>query len=649
MKRIISICTAFTLLILAICVMPTSSAQEIVSSSDSLQTEYTNKLNKLHFYFADAVETEDSVALMSTPEKTTEASRFAYIDSRDELNRAIGNMNRYSEAAGIEDEPINVTVEFKSDFENTEEYIAFQEEKKSLKTLDEVHDYRKRLTSFSKEFYRRENAENLKKLGFLDYEAMTTIDYCPFVKLEMKRDDINSSDLLRLVNDNGISNVSLAHEEEPVADSADNSSARGINDPISWDRALKETDAFDMVMVGGYDATGVKIGVLEVGVCDASFKDLKNRNIHFDTRTDYTKDRKHATQVTSVIARMAKGAELYFSNYFEEDNNLTWFIDQGCDVVNCSFGRFVSEDNDSDGIFTFHEELTGYRFDFDKVFDEQIKSSDISVVVSAGNVVTDNRNGAYNPYGYITSPGLAYNAITVGGIDCTLGFFDYDLEHDSNSCYLTRENRIKPEISAPYSYKLPSFDDGLYGTSFSAPMVTASLAISFQKYPAYAANPFWAKAALIASANETKNTSNISGSNFDPKVGAGCLSLDGLLNCEAATFIINSHETEIYPQNRMGQRLSLKKNDVIQASVTWPVTGHQKSYIIDRYITNYDVRVYNSSGGLVCASALSDFTNSEFLRYKVPKAGDYQIEIYQKSAMPAEITSEFVGLAVKIK
>lgn len=72
MKKIIALCTAFTLLILACCVVPISSAQEVISDSETLQPTYTNKLNKIHFYFATENETDKSVVTMSTPEKVAD-------------------------------------------------------------------------------------------------------------------------------------------------------------------------------------------------------------------------------------------------------------------------------------------------------------------------------------------------------------------------------------------------------------------------------------------------------------------------------------------------------------------------------------------------------------------------------------------------
>ncbi len=283
MKKIIALCTAFTLLILACCVVPISSAQEVISDSETLQPTYTNKLNKIHFYFATENETDNSVATMSTPEKAAEVPQFAYIDSKAELGKAINNMNSYCESAGKEDEPINVTVEFKSGFEDTEEYAAFQQEKQTIKTLEEVRDYRRRLAAFSKEFHRRENETNIKKLGFLDYENLEIIDYCPFVELEINKNDISSADLLKLANDSKISNVSLS-----------SNNIENIEDhEISWDRALKEIEAFDMVMVGGYSGSGIKIGILEKGVCYPDNEYLSNKTIHFDPTSTYDDDNDH--------------------------------------------------------------------------------------------------------------------------------------------------------------------------------------------------------------------------------------------------------------------------------------------------------------------------------------------------------------------
>lgn len=636
MKRLISLCVVSVLLVLTFCSVPIFSAQDIQEPSESLQPEYTNKLNKLHFYF-DTKTTEEKLA--STAIATKEVSKvpqFAYIDDKAELESAIENMNGFYERTAKEDEPVNVTVEFKSDFVNTDEYAAFQREKENIKTLEDVRDYKKRLAAFSKEYHRKENERNLEKLGILDFSNLKISDYCPFVEIDMNKKDIKTDDFLKLTKDNKISNISFSSKD----------SFKTV-ETASWSRTLKEIEAYQTVTFGPYTGNGVKVGVLEVGgICDVNHKNLKSSNIHINPNRSQAIS-SHATEVTSIIDEMVPGAELYVSAASTDiASDLGWFIEQGCDVINCSFGYIVADEVGDH--YEFVPNLAIYRFTVDKVYDYIIKANDISVVTAAGNRISNNTRPDYNPNAYVTSPGLAYNAITVGGLSCTLGFFDYDLEYDNGSCYQTTENRIKPEISAIYTVKIPNISGEKSGTSFAAPQVTASLAMLFQKYPSLAVSPFDTKAILMSSANETKNYSNISGSNFDPKVGAGCLSLEDLLDFENETYAIVYPNPDFFTPNCIGMTFSLKKNDILQAGASWP--ANVKEYLnISPYITNYDIKVYNSNQTVVYESSLGDYSNSEFLRYKIPADGTYRVAIYQNNDLPSDVSSELVAISVNIK
>ena len=117
MKRFTSLCIALTLLIVVLSISPAFSAVEKNPTIEPLQESYDNDLNKLHFYFGlESSEDKTGSALARTVsnEVSVDDDYFTYIDTENELDSAIENMNSYCDKYVEDDELIQVTVEFKS-------------------------------------------------------------------------------------------------------------------------------------------------------------------------------------------------------------------------------------------------------------------------------------------------------------------------------------------------------------------------------------------------------------------------------------------------------------------------------------------------------------------------------------------------------
>lgn len=626
-----------SLLVILFSVIPAFSAVDEKIAVEPLQTTYDNELNKLHFYF-DLENTENqtgsAIARTSSSENSVDDDYFTYIDTENELDSAVENMNAYYEKHADENELIQVTVEFKSNFENTEEYISFSEEKKTVKTLEEVREFREKLAAFSKEYHKNEAMSKLEELSSLDYSSIELIDYSPFVRLTINRDKISTESLLGLANSEEIANVSFVLKDE-------------ICNQATWDRTMREIEAYSTINSSLYTGEGIRVGVLELAVCEPTHTNLTGKSITIqpgynnDTlvlendedgrkKSDYIA---HANAVTSIIALMAPDAEIYASR--NTSNGMSWFIESGCDIVNCSFSRYIPTAKGSDGTYGYND--AEYMYYFDGLIDYQIKTHYISVVAAAGNIVTDNEEPSYNPMKQIRSPGLAHNVITVGGLNCTLGFLDYDLEYHDSACYVTTTSRTKPEISALFTVDIPNVGTKS-GTSFSAPQVTGSIALIMCKYAASALNPHAVKAMLISGANKTEEFSNISGSYFDDKVGAGCVSLLNLRNSKCITYM-GSNNSESHINNYVyTYNVTLSKNDVLQNGISWYADVDYQNEICK--ISNFDIHIFDSSDNLVCTSSLGNFSNSEFVRYTAPSVGTYKIKVYQNGALPNGIEDE---------
>ena len=190
----------------------------------------------------------------------------------------------------------------------------------------------------------------------------------------------------------------------------------------------KQTTGVTQVHGTGLDGTGVRVGIVEVGGRTESASWLM-RPVQQNTTNVCANPTRHTTNVTSVIAGqrvnvfgqivgedgVSKRAEVLVGGSCNGVNAelqaaATRAADWGARTINLSWG---SDTNLAVG--------AGDRF-----FDEMVHNRWRTVVKSAGN-----RNCAATgtPDADVTSPGLAYNVVTVGGLD-DVGHRAVERRHD---------------------------------------------------------------------------------------------------------------------------------------------------------------------------------------------------------------------------
>ena len=593
-KKILSI-LLFAIFVLSL--VPSVAVAETVETNYGSQVSSENVYEKFHFY--------------------TEEYQAESIESFSELNTAMTMLRETSASAGAravgtaEEKPIYVTVEFKSEFSQTSEFQAFSQERFNLKTPEEVLDFRQRLNSFSKAFHRAEAEKNQQLLSDLGYKSIDHIDYSPFFQMEMDVTSVNIDEFVTVASSDDVMHVSFSEAASCFSDSEE------LNNYVfqgetSWESAMEAINASFYVDSGIYDGTSVRVGVFEAnGVCDVSNVNLVGVDITLDPSFLSVSD--HATMVVSVIAKMAPGAKYYVSQINEEIDDtpsLEWFIDNYCDVVNCSFG---------------YNRYAGYIFGYDSIYDYQISNHYLTVVKSAGNV------SAGNPNAYVTSPGNAFNVITVGGLIRTPLDEEnlyFSLTHASGACFEEMDDSglIKPEISAMYEIEVPGLPANC-GTSFAAPQVAGCVALMMDKDSSYRTQPDLVKAVLVATATETADN-NADVEHFDERVGAGCL------NVWEAVRHTNSAYYSFWDQGPVDEEaysrtISLTAGKEVQIALSWLVDVSSDYQI--REDTDYDLILYSVSnpGNPVAISQQWHYANTEFIRFTVPTTGAYRIVVYR--------------------
>ncbi len=369
----------------------------------------------------------------------------------------------------------------------------------------------------------------------------------------------------------------------------------------------------------GYDGTGVKIGMFESGSPDTTDSELNSGSI---TRrygsanvTDHASG--NATIMVGDTLGIANGATLYSthsyngSTFYEE---IEWLLTQGVNVINMSSKLNDNASYDTESQWVDHIAM----------------NHDVHFVKSAGN----------NGYGggYITSPGMAYNAITVGGYNDVNSYY-YD-DHviyggtswNESSSYFTE----KPDLIAPaQNIYLPSFGN-VTGTSNSAPMVTATIAQMIDIHSSLATKQTAMKAILLASAFRKIEPSNygVSGSNFIDEVeGAGCL------DSKNARYVVGNYryESDSKDDDEFTYTTTFyasSSSSQVRVALFWlkqnSMSGdHTSTYNLSQIsLGDLDLFIRDPNGNLLSGiSSTSSYNNIEVVEFDPTVSGTYTIEV----------------------
>lgn len=554
-----------------------------IDEDSIVQNATENIYNKIHFYFGESEhDTIDNL------DELTEATELL---NRSNYDNNAYNINNLTETHN----EVQMTVQFESDFMQTEAYKNFSEERNTLKTMDEVRDFRRRLNTYSKQYHKGLIDANIQTLSKVNYTELKAVDYSPFVVMNISAEDVAAEALQELALNDKVCGISLSYE--PIAEEA-----------VSWDSAMFAINAKGVVSRGTYTGEGVRIGIYEAGgVCDINHVNFIDKDITLRGTSDEITT--HANQVTTVLTTIAPEAQYFVAEMREGDVGIEIFLDQLCDIVNCSYGF----DYDSIG------QSNSYKESIDGVIDYQISSHFITVVVSAGNVHQQNAE--------ITSPGYAYNAITVGGVSQNS---NGTWSHASGACYVSNSPTVKPNISAPFELSIPNMGSN-GGTSFCAPQVSGCAALAMECNIAFATAPEMLLATMSATATKTSDYSeDVEG--FDEKVGAGMINLSALLSTSVFIneFITNRYSNEVV----ISESVYLSEGQTINISAAW-LTYRDGSDNV--YVPDYEIYVYKSSNNVLLFGSLGTDCNVELSRYTITEAGDYRIDIILSEDIPFDI------------
>lgn len=412
------------------------------------------------------------------------------------------------------------------------------------------------------------------------------------------------------------------------------SAAPTILAPIVWGR--------------GYDGNGITIAILDIGNVDSNNTYL---NLSPTSRPGPNNPFWHATATASAAASfhntyrgIAYGATILSvgedGTQADEIVALQWAFDQGARILNNS-GGFEA---DADIHWT------------DRAFDYWTRQRFRLVVKSSGNTG-----------GYITSPGKAWNLITVGGIEDG-GDAIWSDQMWAGSAYTNpvslNNDREKPEVVAVGAdVTVLGNNNAIYydldGTSMAAPQVAGLAALLVDRNSSLSIWPEATRAIIMASA-----THNIEGPSIivrgqgDLRDGAGAVNADladrvaqiqgsESGTCYSSCWWGHSITNSGFPVGTdLERRFYADQGDLIRVAIAWWAHADTpgNNYSFDRLDTDLDLRIKAPNGQWVSgATSLSYDNNYEMVQFLAPQTGEYTIAVRKHRA---DEDSNYLGIAL---
>ena len=361
-----------------------------------------------------------------------------------------------------EDEKVNIIVEILFDYEKIEEHLV----KQYPQYFDEI-GYKTNLTDeqydVAREIKTKYIREEMLKNNVLDdkYEVIAISEYSPFMFL-----NVTKKDLIELEKEKQIYSIGLIPKfryEENKNDSTNASTTSNV--PVN-NNSTKAVRA-DLVKSAGFNGSGIKIGQFEETAPNKNNSYLAGKNITIksDCKPNIgVAHVNHATEVAGIMIGnigVAPNAILYSACLqttiiqpyeLAFNNTVNWFISNGVNIINMS---------------GWVQEKCAYTT-IERWVDAVTYLNNVTLVKSAGNK---------NAVNTVNSPGLAYNALTIGninytGVDPVSASNSFRASMSSYTAHGYSSVTSKPELSAPgeganYTNLYPSGFGGTSSATFS--------------------------------------------------------------------------------------------------------------------------------------------------------------------------------------
>lgn len=334
--------------------------------------------------------------------------------------------------------------------------------------------------------------------------------------------------------------------------------------------ATKINETKQLYNVSGWN---VKVGLMDVG-CPTINGVVKNENLDLGN----TFDRNHADNVYTVAHTIAPNSTYYASGVYDELEQehfyeaMEWLLGNNVNVINLSLGETICNVYNTRARWMDHIAF----------------NHDVHIVIAAGNEGEDG----------VLCPAMANNVITVGNVNDSFTTENtYSSYNDANGTNPDTSYMCKPDIMAPGEYS----SDG--GTSYSAPMVTGTIALMGNKWPNTRTQQHLVKTALTVGTSLSKRFVTYS-SDFR-EYGSG------VLDSRRAFYVINNNRyvalgevsvtntTATYTFNVTSTSEIVRIGLTYTNRIKFPTSDHSVGNLPTGNIGNVSLEVYSPSNNYI--------------------------------------------------
>ena len=455
----------------------------------------------------------------------------------------------------------------------------------------------------------------------------------PFVSFELNESNFTSDFSSSINSLSSNSNVDSIYFREPADE--DNI----VDSYIPFATAADYINVSDMLDSKEYTGDDINIGFIESTLLNttaysgfsSSDGDYTNKSIKlknsFRSNTNYD----HIAQTTMIAAGnngIASEANILSATSRDDfQDNLTWMVDNGVNVLNTSFGYLGN--------------ALGNYSSYSKIADQMIHDYLYTHVSSAGNL-----NSQDNPNNELVSPATGFNVITVGNTSSSKSYISGSSSYKKDNGY----HGSKPNVAAPGAVITNSYGkEGADGTSFSAPEVSGCIALLMEEFPYLVAYPELVTSIVTSSASPMSSIyNNESGDNHYDASGLHNQIGSGLLNYEKMREAAKQYLSITVPKSKssytgpLDQYLEFRvPNDKrIRASLAWLANGTDESNFTDYDL--YLTRVEPDGTENTVMRVYGTGNNVEFLDYPVETGGLFRLRVW-KSGQSSQ--NDFLGLS----
>lgn len=392
-----------------------------------------------------------------------------------------------------------------------EQYLVRTQEARAIEK-ERTNTYKSARKEIAREEYDEKSSTVKSKLSLNENDIIFSSQYAPMIIANMTPEEIDNASKLSVVEEIGC-------YEEPTIE----------NPSVDKDEGVSAKESMGLPKVYeklGLSGKNVNVGLIEwqiPGLIDSDEQlefDLdditivENPNHIIPTPVNIVSElHKHPDNTCRILAGVktgiAKDAKIYATDM--QYANIESLLESDIDVLEVNLSDLVYD--------RYHAKLDPNSigdvtpdFDYslnDKYFDHIISEHNISTVIAGGNygdhendwydenyIHNDGTRGYWIPGARITSPGMAYNAITVGGYANNNTGDNPDDDWLINYGWKNKyENKIgceKPDVIMS-----DNFPGG--GTSSASPALTAEIALMLELKPSLSLHPQEIKAIVLAS------------------------------------------------------------------------------------------------------------------------------------------------------